>query len=72
MTFRIAMFSKVALTSLILGALYVNALAIPVAREPTPEPECEFPRSLSTIFYHDLTLVSFNPSFRDFRRPAPA
>ena len=37
------MFSKTALTSLLLGALYVNALAIPVAREPAPEPECEFP-----------------------------
>ena len=41
------MFPKVILTSLAVGALSVNALTVPVAREPAPEPECEFPdRSL--------------------------
>ena len=41
--FPITMFSKTALASLLLGVLYANALTIPVAREPAPEPECEFP-----------------------------
>ena len=68
-TFRIIMFSKTALTSVILGALYVNALSVPVAREPVPEPACEFPRPFPTTFYHDLTLVSFDPRCRHFGRP---
>ena len=49
-TLPIIMFTKTALTSLVLGALYVNALAIPVAREPAPDP-CEFPRSFPRHFY---------------------
>ena len=54
------MFSKTALTFLALGALYVSALSVPVAREPSPEPECEFPRSFLTMSCHDLTLISLN------------
>ena len=42
-TLPIIMFSKTALASLALGVLCINALAVPVAREPAPEPECEFP-----------------------------
>ena len=42
-TFFIMMFPKVILTSFAIGALSVNALSVPVAREPTPEPEREFP-----------------------------
>ena len=38
-TLLIIMFSKAALTSIVFGALYVNALAVPVAREAAPEPE---------------------------------
>ena len=60
-TQSIIMFSKIAPISLLLSALYVNALSIPVAREPAPEPECEFPRSFLTTCHHDLTLVSFIP-----------
>ena len=72
-TLLIIMFSKTALISLVLGVLYVNALSLPVAREPAPEPECEFPRLFPTIFYHGLTLVSFNsPRCRTFRPPALA
>ena len=56
----IIMFSKTSLTFLALGALYVNALTVPVARGPAPEPECEFPRLSLTISYHDLILVSLN------------
>ena len=54
------MFLKAALTFLAIGALSVNALSIPVARSPAPEPDCEFPRSFSITSYHDLTLVSFS------------
>ena len=39
----VIMFPKTALTFLLIGALSVNALTAPVARSPTPEPECEFP-----------------------------
>ena len=56
----IIMFSKTSLTVLALGALYVNALTVPVARGPAPEPECESPRLSLTISYHDLILVSLN------------
>ena len=49
------MFPKAVLTTLFIGALSVNALTVPVARSPAPEPECEFPRSFSTTSYHDLT-----------------
>ena len=52
-TFLIIMFPKAILTYLVLGALSVNALSVPVAREPAPEPECKFPRSLLT----DLTAI---------------
>ena len=37
------MFPKASLTLLAIGALYVNALTVPVARSPAPEPDCEFP-----------------------------
>jgi len=50
------MFSKATLTFLVVGALSVNALTVPVARSPTPEPEREFPRSLFITSHHDLTL----------------
>lgn len=53
----IIMFSKATLISLALGALYVNAMTVPVAREPTPELDCEFPRSLLTISYLHLTFA---------------
>ena len=53
------MFLKTALTFLAVGALSANALTVLVARSPAPEPECEFPRSVS-ITYQDLTFVSFN------------
>jgi len=59
-TLHIIMFLKTVLTFLAIGALSVNALTAPVARSPTPEPECEFPRSFSITSYHDLTLVLFN------------
>jgi len=52
------MFSKAALTFLVVGALSVNALTIPVARSPAPEPECEFPQSFPITSYHDLTSPS--------------
>ena len=42
-TLSIIMFSKTILTSLVVGAISVNALTIPVAREPAPESECESP-----------------------------
>ena len=54
-TFQIIMFYKATLISIILGALYVNALSVPVAREPAPEPECESPRLFPAISYRDLT-----------------
>ena len=54
------MFSKVALTTLVLGVLYVNPLAVPVAR--APEPGCEFPQSSYSISYHNLTFASFTPA----------
>jgi len=54
------MFSKATLTFLVIGVLSVNALTIPVARSPAPEPECKFPRSFSITSYHDLTLFFFN------------
>ena len=54
------MFPKAAFTFLAIGALSVNALTIPVARSPAPEPEREFPRSFLITSYHDLTLPSFN------------
>jgi len=54
------MFSKIVLTSLIIGVISVNALTIPVARSPAPELECESPLLFSTVPYHDLTSVSFN------------
>jgi len=54
------MFLKATLTFLAVGALSVNALAVPVARSPALEPEGEFPRLFSITSYHDLTLVSFN------------
>ena len=38
------MFLKTALTFLLVGVLSVNALTVPVARSPAPEPACEFPR----------------------------
>ena len=47
-------------SSLIIGAISVNALAIPVARSPAPELEREPPRLFSTVSYHDLTSVLFN------------
>jgi len=59
-TLPITMFCKTVLISLAIGAISVNALAVPVAREPAPEPECESPRLFSTVPYHDLTSVSFN------------
>jgi len=52
------MIFKTVLTFLAVGALSVNALTVPVARSPAPEPECEFSRSFSTTSYRNLTLVS--------------
>jgi len=37
------MFLKTALTFLVVGVLSVNALTVPVARSPAPEPERELP-----------------------------
>ena len=54
------MFSKAALTFLVVGALSVNALTVPLARSPAPEPDCELPWLFSITPYHDLTLVSFD------------
>ena len=42
-TLSIIMFSKATLTFLAIGALSVNAVAVPVVRSPAPEPESEFP-----------------------------
>ena len=52
------MFIKTALTFLAVGALSVNALTAPVARSPSPDPECKFPRSFPIPSYHALTSVS--------------
>ena len=38
------MFAKAILTFLAIGAFSVNALNIPVVREPAPELDCEFLR----------------------------
>jgi len=54
-TLHITMFLKVALTFLAVGALSVNALTIPVARSPAPEPDCEFPRPFSIASSYDLS-----------------
>ena len=58
------MFLKAVLTFLTAGALSINALSSPVAREP----EREFPRSFPTtycyIFYHDLTSLLVHPRCR--------
>ena len=54
------MFLKSALTFFVLAALSVNALTVPVARSPGPEPESEFPPTFSIISYHDLTWFPFN------------
>ena len=53
------MFIKAALAFLAIGALSANALTVPVARSPAPEPDCESPRSFSITSYHDLTLDPF-------------
>jgi len=52
------MFPKAALTLLAVGTLSVNALSVPVARSPAPEPECKLPRLFSTISHHTLTFTS--------------
>ena len=52
-TLPIIMFSKTALAFLALGILCVNALAVPVAREPSPEPERKFPDRF--IPYHIIS-----------------
>ena len=57
------MFSKATLISLVVGALYVNALAVPVARSPIPESECKFPGSFHAILYHRLTFA-YSPRTR--------
>ena len=62
-------FLKAALTFLLLGALSVNALNVPAARSPAPEPECEFPRLFSITSYHDLTMVS--STAQELRARAP-
>ena len=54
------MFPKAILTLLIVGVLSVNAVTVPVARSPAPEPECEFLRSFPIIYSRNLTLVPFN------------
>ena len=61
-TLPITMFSKVALISLAVGVLSINALVIPVPRSPAPEPEREFSRSFSRPYpsYHDLIFVFSN------------
>ena len=65
------MFSKVALISLIIGALSVNALVLPVARSPAPEPKCELPLSFSVTSDRDLTFVPFDRlGFRQGPRPS--
>lgn len=52
------MFSKFTLISLVVGALSVNALTIPVARSPSPEPQGKFPQSSSDV-RHNLIFASF-------------
>jgi len=59
-TLPIIMFSKIVLTALLIGAFSVNALTVPVARSPVPEPECESRRLFSAISNHGLTFVPFN------------
>ena len=54
------MFFKVILTFLAVGALSVNALSIPVARSPAPEPDCEFPRWSLAVSCPDLISGFFN------------
>jgi len=61
------MFPRAALTFLVVGALSVNALTGPVARSPAPGPGREFPRSFSTVSYHDLTLVPSTVHVREAR-----
>jgi len=55
------MFSKLTLISLVVGALSVNALVVPVARSPSPEPQGESPLSSSTIFYRGLIFPPSQP-----------
>jgi hypothetical protein len=50
------MFSKASLTYLVLGALYVNALSVPVARSPAPEPEPEMSQDI------DARVIPFLPA----------
>jgi len=54
-TLHTIMFFKATLAFLVVGALSVNALTVPVARSPAPEPECEFPQLLSITYYYGLT-----------------
>ena len=60
------MFSKLTLISLVVGALSVNALVVPVARSPSPEPQGESPLSSSTIFYRGLIFPSFTAGLGGF------
>jgi len=68
------MLFKTVLTSLLIGAISVNALSGPIARSPVPEQECESPRLFSTISYHGLTFIPINspttrgPPDRDLER----
>jgi len=64
------MFPKAALTFLAIGALYVNALAVPVARSPAPEPDCGFSRSFSTTFHRDSDLYLLQQLRRNGTRPS--
>ena len=54
------MFPKTVLTFLVIGALSVNALTVPIARSPAPEPECEFPIVLLTLYI--ITTQHSSPS----------
>jgi len=56
-TLHIIMFSKVTLIiSLVVSALSVNALIVPVARSPSPEPQGKFLQSFSSL--SDIIFVS--------------
>ena len=54
------MFSKTILAFLAFGALYVNAVTVPIIREPAPQLECEFSRLFIATSHYDLTFVSFD------------
>ena len=70
------MFNKVALISLLFGALSVSALAVPIeARAPVPEPERELPPLFSAhhnlIFVPSIAWPIADPDFAPWTKRTP-